>query len=85
MAHMTTAEVAQVEYTAATIQLDDLARELATVGDAEKSKYTRHAAAIAYRAARAERLNPEPSAVSICGVCHGFLACDWDAHRKLFA
>lgn len=79
---MTIAEVAQVDYTAACIRIEQMARDMSIVGDSDKAALFRFYASIAYAAGRAERIDPEPSAVSICGICHGFLACDWDVHRR---
>lgn len=76
---LTIAEVAQVDYTADCCRLDDLARELARVGSALTAARVRHQAAIAYRAGRAEKIDPEPE-IRQCSLCRGVQACDIKAH-----
>ena len=79
---MTNAEVAQVDYTAACIRLDDTARDLERAGSAQMAAVYRGQAALAYRAGRAERINPEPE-LAPCHICHGVLRCDKEAHLEV--
>ena len=77
---MTRGETAQVDYVADVIRLDDHARELPNTMALTK-RIVRQYAAIAYRAGRAEYVNPEPR-VRPCGICHGVRSCDWDIHME---
>lgn len=77
---MTAAQDAQAAYIAMQVWLDDVAREQANDGRPLESAKTRHKAAIAYRAARAERIDPEPDSVRPCSTCHGVRVCDWMLH-----
>jgi hypothetical protein len=77
---MTTAEVAQVDYVADQIRLDDAARALPATQPLT-ARTIRNYARIAYRAAKAERENPD-SPERMCGTCHGVRRCDIQAHRN---
>ena len=78
---MTIAEVAQVEYVAMQIRIDDFARELAVKAPLKAAIY-RNYARIAWRAAKAELDNPKPRMVQ-CGVCQGVDKCDKELHQHV--
>ena len=77
---MTTAEVAQVEYLARSVLMEDEARTLPP-SQPLSARYLRNAARIAYRASKAEIDNPD-SPERMCGTCHGVRRCDIQAHRN---
>ncbi len=79
---MTTAEVAQVRYVERQIWLDDKARDT-PAAQPLTARTLRNYARIAYRAAKAEKDNPEPAMVRSCPICCGVRVCDWDAHRRV--
>jgi len=77
----TLAELAQVDYTVRIIEISEHATNLAAAGYPLQARVARHKAGMVFRAARAERLDPEPR-LAPCGVCHGVRACDWTAHQE---
>ncbi len=72
---VTIAEVAADAY------LDDTARGMGPAL-ALSARVVRQYARIAYRAARAEQLDPEPE-LAPCRVCRGVRVCDLTAHGAL--
>jgi hypothetical protein len=80
---VTIGEVAQVAYTARSIQIELDARLLPATMPLTY-RVAMHNAHIAYRAARAELTDPKPEPVT-CGVCGLALICDIDAHLRVTA
>ncbi len=78
---MTIAEVAQVEYVAMQIRLDDQARNTPATMPLTV-RQIRNYARIAWRAAKAELDNPKPRMVQ-CGVCQGVDKCDKELHQHV--
>lgn len=82
---MNVAELAQVAYTADQIRLDDDARGAAENGAALTAGVIRNYAKIAYRAAKAEKADPDPLLeVRPCYICCGVRTCDIPAHQQRF-
>lgn len=81
---MNIAEVAQTSYVEAQIRLDEDARNARVNGAPLTAGIIRNWAKIAWRAARAERTDPEPDPVRPCPICCGVRACDWPAHQSRF-
>jgi len=77
----TLAELAQVDLAVRIIALTEYADDLAAIGYPLQSRVIHHKAQLVYRAARAERLDPEPR-LAPCGICHGVRSCDWTAHQE---
>lgn len=77
------AESAAVDYVLYQVELDDEARETAAHGATLTAGVLRNYARIAYRAAKAEKANPD-SPVRPCPICCGVNVCDWAAHRQRF-
>lgn len=75
------AEVASRHYIEDQVALDDEARQTPSTMPLT-ARYRRNMAAVAYRAARAEKLDPEPG-VRPCGICHGVAKCLIAVHRGL--
>jgi hypothetical protein len=74
----TAAESARLDYLEDQVALDDEARATPSTMPLT-ARYRRHMAAVAYRAARAEQIDPEPE-VRPCHICRGVRACDFAAH-----
>jgi len=71
----------KVDYVADVVRLDGFARDLPPTMTLTKG-IVRQYAAIAYRAGRAEYVNPEPR-VRPCGICGGIRSCDWAKHLEV--
>ena len=69
-------------YASRSLQLDKDARLLPT-SMALTYRIAKHYAFIAYRAARAEVLDPDPDPNSPCAVCGGTMVCYWKLHLEV--
>jgi hypothetical protein len=78
---MTTGETAQVDYVTDVVRLEDFARDILPTMPISV-RIVRNYAAIAYRAGRAEMIDPEPR-VRPCRICHGIRSCDWSVHLEV--
>ncbi len=78
---MTIAEVAQTEYTLRVIALEEKARSLPDTMPLTR-RQVHWWAKIAYRAAKAEQVNPDNPPIK-CGTCGGERVCDIEHHRSL--
>ena len=78
----TYAELAAVDYAVRIIEITEYAADLGASGYPLQARIYRHRAGMVFRAARAERLDPEPR-VRPCGICHGIRSCDWAVHQEV--
>jgi hypothetical protein len=79
---MTIAEVARHDYVKARFRMDDKALKMSDAMPLTK-RLVRNYAAIAWRAAEAEIVDPEPVPYP-CIYCGGIRVCDWSEHAKRF-
>lgn len=73
------AKFADTNYQAFCARLEQMAADFAVIGDEDRARENRVAAAVAWNAGRKELTDPAWGPVA-CGICRELMVCDWDVH-----